>query len=115
MRVPGPLLILILAAMPAQAQETGSELAKIKEQELEEVRERISSLKKSMDESSATRDRLTRQLQEAEVEIAEKRTRLKDLERERDYAARRRDELDAARRSSTRKRPSLPSRSARLI
>jgi septal ring factor EnvC (AmiA/AmiB activator) len=81
--------------MPAQAQETGSELAKIKEQELEEVRERISSLKKSMDESSATRDRLTRQLQEAEVEIAEKRTRLKDLERERDYAARRRDELDA--------------------
>ena len=89
------LVLLALLAPCAQAQETGGELAKIKEQELEEVRERISDLKQSMDESAAARDRLTGELQEAEVEIAEKRARLKDLERERDFATRRKAELDA--------------------
>jgi murein hydrolase activator len=90
-----PLLILVfLATVAAQAQETGGELAKIKEQELEDVRERISDLKESMDESAAARDRLTAELQEAEVEISEKRIRLKELERERDFSARRKAELD---------------------
>jgi len=90
-----PLLILVfLAIVVAQAQETGGELAKIKEQELEDVRERISGLKESMDESAAARDRLTAELQEAEVEISEKRIRLKELERERDFSARRKAELD---------------------
>jgi septal ring factor EnvC (AmiA/AmiB activator) len=90
-----PLLFLVfLSANIGLAQESGGELAKIKEQELEEVRERISDLKKSMDKSAAARDRLTADLQKAEVEIAEKRIRLKELERERDYSARRKAELD---------------------
>lgn len=90
-----PLLFLVfLLAGPGLAQETGGELAKIKEQELEEVRERISDLKKSMDKSAAARDRVTSELQGAEVEISEKRIRLKELERERDFSTRRRAELD---------------------
>jgi septal ring factor EnvC (AmiA/AmiB activator) len=90
------LLFLVIAATAvAQAQETGGELAKIKEQELEDVRERISELKESMDESAATRDRITADLQDAEVEISENRIRLKELERERDYSTRRKAELDA--------------------
>ncbi len=95
MKARWPLLFLVfLAADFALAQETGGELAKIKEQELEEVRERISDLKKSMDKSASDRDRVTSELQEAEVEISEKRIRLKELERERDYSTRRRAELD---------------------
>jgi septal ring factor EnvC (AmiA/AmiB activator) len=95
MRALGPFLFLVfLATNVGLAQETGGELAKIKEQELEEVRERISDLKKSMDRSAADRDRVTGELQEAEVEISEKRIRLKELERERDYSTRRRAELD---------------------
>ena len=91
-----PLLFLVFAATAiTQAQETGGELAKIKEQELEDVRERISELKESMDESATTRDRITADLQDAEVEISENRIRLKDLERERDYSTRRKAELDA--------------------
>jgi len=89
------LLFALALASGAAAQESEDELAKIKERELEEVRERISALKKSMDDSTATRDRLTAELQEAEVAISEKRIRLKELERERDYSARRRAELDA--------------------
>ena len=90
-----PLLFLVfLTADVGLTQETGGELAKIKEQELEEVRERISDLKESMDKSAADRDRVTADLQEAEVEISEKRIRLKELERERDYSTRRRAELD---------------------
>ena len=95
MKALNPLLFLVfLTASVGLAQETGGELAKIKEQELEEVRERISDLKKSMDKSAADRDRVTAELQEAEVEISEKRIRLKELERERDYSTRRRAELD---------------------
>jgi septal ring factor EnvC (AmiA/AmiB activator) len=90
------LLFLVIAATAmAQAQETGGELAKIKEQELEDVRERISELKESMDESAASRDRITADLQDAEVEISENRIRLKELERERDFSTRRKAELDA--------------------
>jgi len=48
-----------------------------------------------MDESATTRDRITADLQDAEVEISENRIRLKDLERERDYSTRRKAELDA--------------------
>jgi len=95
MKAQKPLLFLVfMAAAVAQTQETGGELAKIKEQELEDVRARISDLKESMDESAATRDRLTAQLQEAEIEISEKRIRLKELERERDFSARRKAEIE---------------------
>ncbi len=91
------LILLIFAAPVATvAQDDGAGLAKIKEQELEEVREKISDLKKSMDKSARDRDRLTADLQSAEVGIAEKRLRLKDLERERAWSAKRLGELDAA-------------------
>lgn len=72
------------------------ELARVKEIELEEVRERISDLKKSMDRAARDRDRLTGELQNAEVAIAEKRTRLDALERERALAEKRRTGLEAA-------------------
>jgi septal ring factor EnvC (AmiA/AmiB activator) len=90
------LSILLIFAAAAAAQDDGAGLAKIKEQELEEVREKISDLKKSMDKSARDRDRLTEDLQAAEVGIAEKRLRLKDLERERAYSAKRLAELDTA-------------------
>ncbi len=92
-RVSVPLIAVLLLLPPAFADD---ELAKIKEQELEEVRERISTLKKSMDTAARDRDRLTAELQAAEVAIAEKRLRLKELERERAFTEKRRAELDAA-------------------
>ena len=64
-------LVFLILALPAVAQEEN--LAKIKEQELEEVRERISSLKQSMDAAASERDKRTGELQDAEVTIAEKR------------------------------------------
>lgn len=72
------------------------DLARVKEIELEEVRERISDLKQSMDKAARDRDRVTVELQAAEIAIAEQRKRLGDLERERAYTEKRRSELDAA-------------------
>jgi septal ring factor EnvC (AmiA/AmiB activator) len=96
MRPPKLLLLFILAlSIAGQAQDSEGELAKIKERELEEVRNRISELKKSMDDSATSRDRLTAELQDAEVVISEKRIRLKELQREREYSARRKGELEA--------------------
>ena len=95
MKVLMPALFVLLLALPSFAQESGGELAKIKERELEQVRDKISDLKKSLDRSASDRDRLTAELQEAEVEISEKRIRLKELQRERDFSARRKAELDA--------------------
>ena len=88
------LIMLLLAALAAEAQDTEGGAAKVKEQELEEVRERISELKRSMDQSATSRDRLTGELQTAEVEISEKRIRLKELERERDYSINQKRKLD---------------------
>ena len=88
------LILAMLMAGQAPAQVAEGELAKVKEQELEEVRERISALKRSMDDAAAARDRLTGELQEAEVAIAEKRIRLKELERQREYSANRKAQLD---------------------
>ena len=94
-----PLITLIVllgfAMTPVLAQDQEGELTRIKERELEEVRERISRLKKSMDRSAAARDKIARELQDAEVVIAEKRSRLKELEKERAYSERRKAELDA--------------------
>jgi len=89
------LFFTLAVAMSAAAQNSEGELAKIKERELEEVRARISALKKSMDDSAATRDELTMALQDAEVEISEKRIRLKELERQRAFSTKRKAELDA--------------------
>ena len=95
MRSPCLLATLLLAVSPGlPAQEDAGQRTQIKEQELEEVRERISDLKQSMDAAAADRDRLTTDLQAAEVSIAEKRLRLKDLERQRAYSTKRRAELD---------------------
>jgi septal ring factor EnvC (AmiA/AmiB activator) len=88
-------LLLMLALVTSQALEAQQgEVGKIKEQELEEVRARISELKNSMDQSAVQRDRLAQELQTAEVAIAEKRLRLGELEREREYSVRQKAELD---------------------
>ena len=86
--------VLLSLAFAAWGQDTNSELAEIKERELEQVRDRISELKKSMDRSAAERDRLTTDLQEAEIEIAEKRIHLQEIERKRQFSTRRKEELD---------------------
>jgi len=92
-----PLFVPLLLALGAvvSAQDDGGELTKIKEQELAEVRERISELKKSMDAAAEDRDRLTGELQEIEVRIAEQRSRIRELERERDAVTARKETLDA--------------------
>jgi septal ring factor EnvC (AmiA/AmiB activator) len=89
-------LLLLLASAASPAQQDGAARAKIKERELEEVRDRISELKQSMDDSAADRDRLTTELQAAEIRIAEKRQRLRELERQRAYSTKRRGELEAS-------------------
>jgi septal ring factor EnvC (AmiA/AmiB activator) len=91
-----PLLLLFVAvAGPVLAQDSEGELAEVKERELEQVRERISDLKKSMDRASTERDRLTGELQNIEVAISEQRMRIKDIEREQRYAQNKKQALDA--------------------
>ena len=90
-----PLAILAAGlSQPAPAQEDDSGLAKVKERELENVREKISDLKRSMDKRAADRDRITGDLQKAEVQISEKRVRLKELERQKQFSERRKAELE---------------------
>jgi septal ring factor EnvC (AmiA/AmiB activator) len=90
-----PLAILAAGlSQPAPAQEDDSGLAKVKERELENVREKISDLKRSMDKRAADRDRITGKLQKAEVQISEKRVRLKELERQKQFSERRKTELE---------------------
>lgn len=89
------ILALLLPALAAFAQDEHGELARVKERELEEVRERISDLKRSMDRAAEERDRLTGELQELDIKIAERRTRLKDIEREHQYTTRKKAGLEA--------------------
>lgn len=86
--------LLLLATGSLVAQEDGENLSKIKERELEDVREQISDLKRSMDAAASERDKLSNDLQDAEVSISQKRLRLKDLERERAFTEKRRVSLD---------------------
>ena len=79
------------SASPAQ----DNDLTQIKERELEAVRDKISTLKTSMDKRATERDRITGELQTAEASIAEKRTHLKELERQRDFSERKKADLDA--------------------
>jgi len=88
-------LMMTLAACSATAQDSGGELAKVKERELEQVRERISELKQSMDRSASERDRLTGELQDIEVAISEQRMRIKDIEREQRYTENKKKALDS--------------------
>lgn len=83
----------LASAGPVPAQDP--ELAQIKEQELEDVREQISALKRSMDRSAAERDRITGELQDAEVLIAEKRIQLKEIARQQRFSERRKQDIDA--------------------
>lgn len=89
------LYLAIFAAGVALAQNEG-ELAEVKEFELEEVRERISELKQSMDRRAAERDRLSVDLQDAELKIAEKRIGLKEIERQQAYSAERKRTIEAS-------------------
>ena len=88
-------LLLPWLATASFSQETGGEMAKVKEQELAEVRDRISALKESMDDAAEERDRVTAELQELEIAIAERRTRLREIEREQRYVAEKKAKLDA--------------------
>ena len=83
---------LLLLACNALAQDPA--LTQIKERELEAVREQISELKTSMDRRAEERDRITIELQAAELEIAEKRNNLRDLERQQKFSESRRQDLD---------------------
>ena len=83
---------LLLVAIAGHAQQ--EDLSRIKESELEAVRQRISDLKTSMDESAAERDRLTVELQDIEVAIAEQRTRIKEIEQQEAYTANKKAALD---------------------
>jgi septal ring factor EnvC (AmiA/AmiB activator) len=84
-------------AWPVAAQDDG--LAQIMERELAEVRERISELKDRLDERAAERDRVSADLQAAELKIAEKRRQLEDLEREKSYSEKRLEALAEKRRA----------------
>ncbi len=86
---------LLAAGHSGQAQDANGELTEVKERELEDVRGRISALKQSMDASAADRDRLTADLQEAEIAISEQRMRLKEVERQQRYAIDEKKKLEA--------------------
>ena len=85
-------VLVLPAASPILAQDAG--LAKIKERELEAVREKISDLKESMDRRAKRRDEITGELQSAEIEIVEKRNYLKDIERQLTYSEKRKAEIE---------------------
>ncbi len=90
------ILVSFLAAAPVgHAQDQNDELTKVKERELEDVRERISALKQSMDEAAEEQDRLAAELQNLEVSISEQRLRIAEIEREQRYTKKKKSELDA--------------------
>ncbi len=86
------LFALATSATVARAQDIG--LTQIKERELEAVRDKISTLKSSMDKRASDRDRVTGDLQAAESSIVEKRIRLKELQRQRDFSQKKKADLD---------------------
>ena len=88
-------LLMLAAAGAAQGQDSHGELTKVKERELEQVRERISDLKESMDRAASERDRLTGELQTTEVAISERRMRIKEIEREKRFTEKKKAVLDA--------------------
>ena len=86
------LLLLALVSVPVFGQDP--DLTLIKERELEAVRDKISDLKTSMDRRAAECDRITGELQTAEVLIAERRNHLKDLERQRAFSEKKKAGID---------------------
>jgi murein hydrolase activator len=91
------LTLAIAVPLLALAQSREADIAQIKERELQAVREKISELKQSMDRRANNRDRITGELQVAEVLIAEKRIHLKELERQRQFSERKKAELEQRR------------------
>ncbi len=89
------ICIFGLAVFMVGALAQDADLTQIKERELEQVREQISRLKQSMDKRAANRDRITSELQAAEVKISETRIHLQDLERRRDFTQKKKAEVDA--------------------
>ena len=88
------LLIMLLFALSWRADAQDRDVAQVKERELQQVREQISALKESMDQRAGDRDRITGDLQSAEVLIAEKRTHLKELQRQRDFSERKKKDIE---------------------
>ena len=86
------LAALAVSVTVSRAQDSG--LTQIKERELEAVRDKISTLKSSMDKRASDRDRVTGDLQTAEAGIAEKRIDLKELQRQRDFSQKKKADLD---------------------
>lgn len=86
--------LLLLLATTASAQDSHEELAEVKERELEQVRERIDNLKRSLDKAATERDRLSGELQEIEVAISEQRMRINEIEREQSFTEKRKQQLD---------------------
>lgn len=85
-------ILLLLGTAMVLAQ--NNDLAQIKARELEVVREKISDLKISMDRRAVERDRISGELQAAEVVISEQRIRLNDLQRQRSFSEKKKVELD---------------------
>jgi len=92
-------LVVIALAMvfPTSALSQEKDLTQIKERELAAVRAQISALKKSMDKRANDRDRITGELQSAEVEISERRIHLQEIERQQRFSERQKAKLDARR------------------
>ena len=80
------LAAVLVAASVARAQDPELQ---IKEVELERVRAEISDLKESMDRRAGERNRVTGELQTAEVAIGAKRIALQDIERRRQFSEKR--------------------------
>ena len=92
------LIALTLAiVLPTLAQSQEKDLTQIKEQELASVREQISALKKSMDKRANDRDRITGELQTAEIQISERRIHLKEIQRQQQFSERKKAEIEARR------------------
>lgn len=87
------VLVMLTGGAFALAQDSQGELADVKERELQDVRDRINDLKRSMDRGAAERDRLTAELQDIEIGISEQRIRIKEMEREQRYVERRKQQL----------------------
>jgi septal ring factor EnvC (AmiA/AmiB activator) len=90
-----PICLISIAGFMSSALAQDTDLTQIKERELEQVREQISRLKQSMDKRATDRDRITGELQSAEVKISETRIHLKELERQRDFSQKKKAELGA--------------------
>ncbi|NNE59616.1 MAG: peptidoglycan DD-metalloendopeptidase family protein [Woeseia sp.] len=84
--------VICLAVASVAAQEPPA--SRIKEQELADVRDKISQLKQTMDARVAERDQVTGDLQAAEARIAEQRRQLRELARQKEASERRKLELE---------------------